>query len=70
MQIMGNVHLIMTISRFQRSRGRDVKNLTLNEHECELIADVISPTDIEVTFESIGSLEDIKSTCHVCCFVT
>jgi hypothetical protein len=36
--------------------------LTLTEHECELIKDVVSPDEIDVDFSSIGSLEDIKST--------
>ncbi len=38
-----------------------MKELTLTEHECELIKDVISPSEIDVDFNSIGSLEDIKS---------
>jgi hypothetical protein len=55
----------------QRQRGREVKELTLTEHECELIKDVVSPSEIDVDFNSIGSLEDIKSTgssaCRVSC---
>lgn len=43
------------------SRGlQDV--VTENEFEKKLLADVIPPTDIGVTFDDIGALENVKDT--------
>lgn len=48
----------------QSLRGRTPKEITLNDYECEIVKDVVSPADIDVDFNSIGSLEDIKSSQH------
>lgn len=36
--------------------------VTENEFEKKLLADVIPPTDIGVTFDNIGALENVKDT--------
>lgn len=36
--------------------------VTENEFEKKLLADVIPPTDIGVTFDDIGALENVKDT--------
>ena len=36
--------------------------MTENEFEKRLLADVIPPTDIGVTFDDIGALENVKDT--------
>lgn len=36
--------------------------MTENDFEKRLLADVIPPTDIGVTFEDIGALENVKDT--------
>mgnify|MGYP004713175853 CR=1 FL=1 len=43
---------------------RDIAHdvVTENEFEKRLLADVIPPTDIGVTFDDIGALENVKDT--------
>lgn len=46
----------------QRMRGHSVvPQITLDKYECLIAADVISPTEIDVDFNSIGALHDVKS---------
>jgi len=50
------------IQDLERQRGRALTELKLNEHECEISKDIVTPEDITVDFSSIGALEDIKES--------
>jgi SpoVK/Ycf46/Vps4 family AAA+-type ATPase len=44
----------------------DVNNLAVDKHEKALVANVIAPQDIGVTYDMIGGLEAVKETLRQC----
>ncbi|KAL3812591.1 hypothetical protein ACJIZ3_013859 [Penstemon smallii] len=57
---IGMLHAIQNESKSLKKSLKDV--VTENEFEKRLLADVIPPSDIGVTFEDIGALENVKDT--------
>ncbi|XAR67906.1 Adenosinetriphosphatase [Bertholletia excelsa] len=57
---MGIFHAIQNESKSLKKSLKDV--VTENEFEKRLLADVIPPSDIGVTFDDIGALENVKDT--------
>ncbi|KAL3654959.1 hypothetical protein CASFOL_000745 [Castilleja foliolosa] len=57
---IGILHAILNESKSLKKSLKDV--VTENEFEKRLLADVIPPNDIGVTFEDIGALENVKDT--------
>ncbi|XP_059644687.1 uncharacterized protein LOC132286377 isoform X2 [Cornus florida] len=57
---IGILHAIQNESKSLKKSLKDV--VTENEFEKRLLADVIPPTDIGVTFDDIGALENVKDT--------
>ena len=41
------------------------QNLDLTEHECIVAGDVADPTDIDVTWQDVGGLEDTVAMLQV-----
>jgi len=52
-------HVLITLVIFF---GHNQDVMTENEFEKRLLADVIPPNDIGVTFDDIGALENVKDT--------
>ncbi|KAL6517999.1 hypothetical protein OROMI_033700 [Orobanche minor] len=57
---IGILHAIQNDSKSSKKSLKDV--VTENEFEKRLLADVIPPNDIGVTFDDIGALENVKDT--------
>ncbi|MED6184991.1 hypothetical protein PIB30_052748 [Stylosanthes scabra] len=57
---IGILHSIQNESKSTKKSLKDV--VTENEFEKRLLADVIAPNDIDVTFDDIGALENVKDT--------
>ncbi|KAL3617557.1 hypothetical protein CASFOL_037878 [Castilleja foliolosa] len=57
---IGILHAILNESKSLKKSLKDV--VTENEFEKRLLADVIPPNDIGVTFDDIGALENVKDT--------
>ncbi|XP_042002426.1 uncharacterized protein LOC121751692 [Salvia splendens] len=57
---IGILHAIQNDSKSSKKSLKDV--VTENEFEKRLLADVIPPSDIGVTFDDIGALENVKDT--------
>ncbi|CAA0827285.1 AAA-type ATPase family protein [Striga hermonthica] len=57
---IGILHAIQNDSKASKKSLKDV--VTENEFEKRLLADVIPPNDIGVTFDDIGALENVKDT--------
>ncbi|KAL9170135.1 hypothetical protein ABFS82_04G124600 [Erythranthe guttata] len=57
---IGVLHAIQNDSKSSKKSLKDV--VTENEFEKRLLADVIPPSDIGVTFDDIGALENVKDT--------
>ncbi|CAA0816548.1 AAA-type ATPase family protein, partial [Striga hermonthica] len=57
---IGILHSIQNDSKSSKKSLKDV--VTENEFEKRLLADVIPPNDIGVTFDDIGALENVKDT--------
>ncbi|XP_051119433.1 uncharacterized protein LOC127243454 isoform X2 [Andrographis paniculata] len=57
---IGIVHALQNDSKASKKSLKDV--VTENEFEKRLLADVIPPNDIGVTFDDIGALENVKDT--------
>lgn len=57
---IGILHAIQNESKSLKKSLKDV--VTENEFEKRLLADVIPPSDIGVTFDDIGALENVKDT--------
>ncbi|KHN31902.1 ATPase family AAA domain-containing protein 1-A [Glycine soja] len=57
---IGILHAIQNESKSLKKSLKDV--VTENEFEKRLLADVIPPNDIGVTFDDIGALENVKDT--------
>ncbi|XP_027339693.1 uncharacterized protein LOC113853311 isoform X2 [Abrus precatorius] len=57
---IGILHAIQNESKSLKKSLKDV--ITENEFEKRLLADVIPPNDIGVTFDDIGALENVKDT--------
>ncbi|GFP82449.1 ATPase family aaa domain-containing protein 1 [Phtheirospermum japonicum] len=57
---IGILHAILNESKSSKKSLKDV--VTENEFEKRLLADVIPPNDIGVTFDDIGALENVKDT--------
>ncbi|MED6207390.1 hypothetical protein PIB30_035383 [Stylosanthes scabra] len=57
---IGILHSIQNESKSMKKSLKDV--VTENEFEKRLLADVIPPNDIDVTFDDIGALENVKDT--------
>ncbi|XP_050376361.1 uncharacterized protein LOC126793782 [Argentina anserina] len=55
--------ILQSIQNENKSLKKSLKDvITENEFEKRLLADVIPPTDIGVTFDDIGALENVKDT--------
>ncbi|KAL6494382.1 hypothetical protein OROGR_031182 [Orobanche gracilis] len=57
---IGILHAVQNDSKSSKKSLKDV--VTENEFEKRLLADVIPPNDIGVTFDDIGALENVKDT--------
>lgn len=61
-----SIHYGFGILRSLQNESKSMKSLkdivTENEFEKRLLADVISPSDINITFDNIGALENVKDT--------
>ncbi|KAK6153948.1 hypothetical protein DH2020_013587 [Rehmannia glutinosa] len=57
---IGILHSVQNDSKSSKKSLKDV--VTENEFEKRLLADVIPPSDIGVTFDDIGALENVKDT--------
>ncbi|XP_037455780.1 katanin p60 ATPase-containing subunit A-like 2 isoform X1 [Triticum dicoccoides] len=44
------------------SSKKELKDLVENEYEREILSDIIEPDNIQVSFDDIGALEDVKKT--------
>ncbi|KAK0582949.1 hypothetical protein LWI29_031416 [Acer saccharum] len=61
--IMYGLNILQGIQSESKSLKKSLKDVvTENEFEKKLLADVIPPTDIGVTFDDIGALENVKDT--------
>ncbi|KAI3919577.1 hypothetical protein MKX01_018400 [Papaver californicum] len=61
--IQYGLQILQAIQNESKSSKKSLKDVaTENEFEKKLLADVIPPTDIGVTFEDIGALENVKDT--------
>ncbi|XP_040985695.1 uncharacterized protein LOC121233975 isoform X2 [Juglans microcarpa x Juglans regia] len=61
--IQYGVRILQAIHNESKSLKKSLKDVaTENEFEKRLLADVIPPTDIGVTFDDIGALEHVKDT--------
>ncbi|XP_068664265.1 uncharacterized protein [Aristolochia californica] len=61
--IMYGLSVLQAIQNDSRSLKKSLKDVvTENEFEKRLLADVIPPSDIGVTFDDIGALENVKET--------
>ncbi|KAM3687934.1 hypothetical protein ACB098_10G114800 [Castanea mollissima] len=61
--IMHGLNILQNIQNENKSLKKSLKDVvTENEFEKKLLADVIPPTDIGVSFDDIGALENVKDT--------
>ncbi|KAG9130736.1 hypothetical protein Leryth_012689 [Lithospermum erythrorhizon] len=61
--IQHGISILQAIQNESKSLKKSLKDVvTENEFEKRLLADVIPPTDIGVTFDDIGALENVKDT--------
>ncbi|KAK8586470.1 hypothetical protein V6N13_010062 [Hibiscus sabdariffa] len=61
--IQHGIGILQAIQNESKSLKKSLKDVvTENEFEKRLLADVIPPTDIGVTFDDIGALENVKDT--------
>ncbi|XP_026407601.1 uncharacterized protein LOC113302859 isoform X3 [Papaver somniferum] len=61
--IQYGLQILQAVQNESKSSKKSLKDVaTENEFEKKLLADVIPPTDIGVTFEDIGALENVKDT--------
>ncbi|KAI3978031.1 hypothetical protein MKX01_032408 [Papaver californicum] len=61
--IQYGLQILQAIQNESKSSKKSLKDVaTENEFEKKLLADVIPPTDIGVTFEDVGALENVKDT--------
>ncbi|ESR57534.1 hypothetical protein CICLE_v10018538mg [Citrus x clementina] len=61
--IMYGLNILQGIQSESKSLKKSLKDVvTENEFEKKLLADVIPPSDIGVTFDDIGALENVKDT--------
>ncbi|KAK4559117.1 hypothetical protein RGQ29_008384 [Quercus rubra] len=61
--IMYGLNILQSIQNENKSLKKSLKDVvTENEFEKKLLADVIPPTDIGVSFDDIGALENVKDT--------
>ncbi|KAK1294746.1 Katanin p60 ATPase-containing subunit A1 [Acorus calamus] len=61
--IMHALNILQSIQSDTKSSKKSLKDVvTENEFEKKLLADVIPPNDIGVTFDDIGALENVKDT--------
>ncbi|KAJ7977549.1 AAA-type ATPase family protein [Quillaja saponaria] len=61
--IMYGLNILQGVQSESRSLKKSLKDVvTENEFEKKLLADVIPPSDIGVTFDDIGALENVKDT--------
>ncbi|KAJ4727660.1 AAA-type ATPase family protein [Melia azedarach] len=61
--IMYGLNILQGIQSESKSLKKSLKDVvTENEFEKKLLGDVIPPTDIGVTFDDIGALENVKDT--------
>ncbi|XVF11543.1 hypothetical protein REPUB_Repub08aG0037000 [Reevesia pubescens] len=61
--IQYGIGILQAIQNESKSLKKSLKDVvTENEFEKRLLADVIPPTDIGVTFDDIGALENVKDT--------
>ncbi|XP_057972333.1 uncharacterized protein LOC131160549 isoform X2 [Malania oleifera] len=61
--IQYGIGILQAIQNESKSLKKSLKDIvTENEFEKRLLADVIPPTDIGVTFDDIGALENVKDT--------
>ncbi|CAI9113083.1 OLC1v1013619C1 [Oldenlandia corymbosa var. corymbosa] len=57
------IHILQAVQNESKSSKKSLKDVvTENEFEKRLLADVIPPSDIGVTFDDIGALENVKDT--------
>ncbi|KAK7291556.1 hypothetical protein RIF29_06796 [Crotalaria pallida] len=61
--IQYGIGILQSIQNEPKSLKKSLKDIvTENEFEKKLLADVIPPKDIDVTFDDIGALENVKDT--------
>ncbi|KAK7265565.1 hypothetical protein RJT34_33186 [Clitoria ternatea] len=61
--IQYGIGILQSIQNESKSLKKSLKDVvTENEFEKKLLADVIPPSDIDVTFDDIGALENVKDT--------
>ncbi|XP_072966578.1 uncharacterized protein [Typha angustifolia] len=61
--IKHGLHMLQSMQSDTKSSKKSLKDVvTENEFEKRLLADVIPPNDIGVTFDDIGALENVKET--------
>ncbi|KAK6940965.1 ATPase, AAA-type, core [Dillenia turbinata] len=61
--IMYGLHILQGVQNENKSLKKSLKDVvTENEFEKRLLADVIAPCDIGVSFDDIGALEKVKDT--------
>ncbi|KAK7330612.1 hypothetical protein VNO77_24810 [Canavalia gladiata] len=61
--IQYGIGILQSIQNESKSQKKSLKDVvTENEFEKRLLADVIPPSDIDVTFDDIGALENVKDT--------
>ncbi|RZB56660.1 putative AAA domain-containing protein C24B10.10c isoform C [Glycine soja] len=61
--ILYGIGILQSIQNESKSLKKSLKDVvTENEFEKRLLADVIPPSDIDVTFDDIGALEKVKDT--------
>lgn len=61
--ILHGLNMLQTLQSDVKSSKKSLKDVvTENEFEKRLLADVIPPNDIGVTFDDIGALENVKET--------
>ncbi|XP_061342256.1 uncharacterized protein LOC133288491 isoform X2 [Gastrolobium bilobum] len=61
--IQYGIGILQSIQNESKSLKKSLKDVvTENEFEKRLLADVIPPSDIDVTFDDIGALENVKDT--------
>lgn len=61
--IKHGINILQAIQNESKSSKKSLKDVvTENEFEKRLLADVIPPSDIGVTFDDIGALENVKDT--------
>ncbi|XP_074591297.1 uncharacterized protein LOC141847211 [Curcuma longa] len=61
--LMNGLSMLQSIQNDSKSLKKSLKDVvTENEFEKRLLADVIPPNDIGVTFDDIGALENVKGT--------